>query len=145
MILISIKVLILMFYSKTHNTRTSANTTKVLSTDLNRLSYIEVYYMGISQWRIYTVKFWTRLLPFDPNLFIFMQFLGIFCQIMGWRSFWGWRLLSGKSWIRPCFLLACNGLSACDKFYCNCNVIVRARRRLILTRTVSRPRLLKQR
>ena len=39
------------------------------------------------QWRIYIVKFWTRVPPppGGPNSFNFMQFLGNFGEIVCWR------------------------------------------------------------
>ena len=54
----------------------------------------------ILQWRIYIVKFRTRLHPRSNFLRVQAVFRN-FAQIIGWRTVWGWHP-SGKSRIRPC-------------------------------------------
>ena len=72
-----------------------------------RLSLAPDHFLGIYQWRIYVVKFWTRAPP--PPGSKFFQFHAVFGKIWQnrmlappWRVGAPWRVSSGKSWIRHC-------------------------------------------
>ena len=79
--------------------------------------------IGISQWRIHIVKFWTRPPFFSPNFFIFMQFSANFGQIIGWHLPFGltiplWEILDPPLF-RKIFIFWWSHKQAVDAFSCD--------------------------